>query len=91
MIWKVIANLFFCMKTIIVVVVGVVSFLYLINPTAGIVELIPDITPIVGNLDEATATALLLSSLAYFGIDFGHLFKRNEEGVKKDVQDAEVE
>jgi hypothetical protein len=38
----------------------VVGAIYLLNPTAGILELIPDITPFVGNLDEAGATALLL-------------------------------
>lgn len=42
-------------------VVGIiVSAIYLINPGAGILELIPDITPFIGNLDEAGATALLL-------------------------------
>lgn len=33
---------------------------YLINPTAGVLELIPDALPFVGNLDEATATALVI-------------------------------
>ncbi|MBO9325329.1 MAG: DUF1232 domain-containing protein [Roseiflexus sp.] len=32
----------------------------LINPTAGVLELIPDALPFVGNLDEATATALVI-------------------------------
>jgi uncharacterized membrane protein YkvA (DUF1232 family) len=34
--------------------------IYLINPTAGILELIPDALPVVGNLDEAAATALVI-------------------------------
>jgi hypothetical protein len=34
--------------------------LYLLNPTAGLIEILPDVLPIVGNLDEAAATALLL-------------------------------
>jgi uncharacterized membrane protein YkvA (DUF1232 family) len=38
----------------------IVSAIYLINPTAGVLELIPDIAPFIGNLDEAGATALLL-------------------------------
>lgn len=33
---------------------------YLINPTAGVLELLPDALPFVGNLDEAGATALLI-------------------------------
>lgn len=44
-------------KGVIAVIVGGI---YLINPTAGLVEFIPDVLPFVGNLDEAAATALLL-------------------------------
>ncbi|MGQ9895816.1 MAG: hypothetical protein ACUVSY_18715 [Roseiflexus sp.] len=39
------------------VALGVV---YLINPTAGVLELIPDALPFVGNLDEAAATTLII-------------------------------
>jgi uncharacterized membrane protein YkvA (DUF1232 family) len=38
----------------------IVGAIYLLNPGAGIIELIPDAIPLVGNLDEAGATALLL-------------------------------
>ena len=48
---------------------GVVALLYLVFPTFGIFEFIPDNMPFVGNLDEAAATTLLLGSLAYFGIE----------------------
>jgi len=41
-------------------IIGGISLLYLINPTAGIIELIPDNLPILGNLDEAGATVLLI-------------------------------
>lgn len=34
--------------------------LYISNPTAGVLELIPDNLPFWGNLDEAGATALLI-------------------------------
>ena len=43
--------------------------LYLINPTAGFLELIPDNLPIIGNLDEAAATAGLLMSLSKLGLN----------------------
>lgn len=33
---------------------------YLINPTAGVLQLLPDALPFVGNLDEAAATALII-------------------------------
>lgn len=48
---------------------GLLSLLYMINPGAGIFELIPDNLPLLGNLDEATAMALLLASLRYYGLD----------------------
>ncbi len=59
--------------------------MYLLNPSFGILELIPDNLPVIGNLDEASATALLLSSLAYFGIDLTHLFKKDTK--KRDVRE----
>jgi hypothetical protein len=34
--------------------------LYILNPGAGIFELLPDNAPLVGNLDEAGATALVI-------------------------------
>ncbi|MGQ9827313.1 MAG: hypothetical protein ACUVSY_02320 [Roseiflexus sp.] len=36
------------------------GIIYLINPTAGILELIPDALPFIGNLDEAAATTLVI-------------------------------
>ena len=41
----------------------VLGGLYVINPGAGIIELIPDNVPIFGNLDEAAATTLLVLGL----------------------------
>lgn len=41
----------------------IVGAIYLLNPTAGALELIPDIVPFVGNLDEAGATALVIWSI----------------------------
>ncbi|MGE3725374.1 MAG: hypothetical protein AB7I41_07480 [Candidatus Sericytochromatia bacterium] len=48
---------------------GLLSLLYILNPGAGIFEMIPDNLPLLGNLDEATAVALLLASLRYYGLD----------------------
>lgn len=33
--------------------------IYMLNPTAGVLEFIPDNLPFVGNLDEGVATTLL--------------------------------
>ena len=50
--------------------VGIAVFcaFYLLNPTAGVLEFIPDVLPVIGNLDEATATAGLLYSLSGLGL-----------------------
>jgi|SRR6056297_1564984 len=70
--------------------VGVFSAIYLLNPSAGFVELIPDNLPVVGNLDEAAAAALVVSCLAYFGVDIGGLFGRKRKDGESDVIDVEV-
>jgi Protein of unknown function (DUF1232) len=71
-------------KAIFVAVVGILSAIYLINPTFGVFELIPDNLPVIGNLDEGAATALLLSSLAYFGWDLRTLFGRRNSALHSD-------
>jgi hypothetical protein len=43
----------------------VLGGLYLTNPTAGLIELIPDTIPLFGNLDEAAATTMLVLGLQY--------------------------
>ncbi len=41
---------------------GILFFgFYLLNPTAGVFELIPDNLPYVGNLDEAAAVMFFLA------------------------------
>ena len=58
---------------------GVLAALYILNPTAGLFEIIPDNLPFVGNLDEAAAVALLLMCLKYFGIDLPDIFRREKD------------
>lgn len=70
-------------KSVFVAILGAVSLVYLLNPTLGVFELIPDNFPVVGNLDEATATAVLLASLAHFGLDFRGLFGKRKESVNQ--------
>ena len=69
------------MKKMVVFGVGVLSALYILNLTAGVFELIPDNIPLVGNLDEAAAVALLLMCLRYFGIDLTDLFRRDDDNT----------
>lgn len=61
-------------KEMFVIFVGVLAFIYLVNPTAGFIELLPDNLPLVGNIDEGTAALLLISVLRYYGLDLSRLF-----------------
>jgi uncharacterized membrane protein YkvA (DUF1232 family) len=42
---------------------GLVGLVYVLNPTFGIFELIPDNLPLIGNLDEGLAYTLMLLGL----------------------------
>ena len=61
------------MKNLLVGLAGVLALLYLLNPTLGVFEFLPDNLPFVGNLDEATATMVLIAALRYFGWDLMEL------------------
>ncbi len=45
---------------------GLLGIVYILNPTAGLFELIPDNLPLIGNLDEGLAFMLLLTGLVEF-------------------------
>jgi len=62
------------MKKLLIAFVGLLAFLYLMNPTLGLFEFLPDNLPLVGNVDEATATMVHLGVLRYFGWDLTDLF-----------------
>jgi uncharacterized membrane protein YkvA (DUF1232 family) len=57
------------LKSFGVFLLGIIGLIYILNPTAGFFELIPDNLPFIGNLDEAGAIMLVLGALRYFGID----------------------
>jgi hypothetical protein len=64
------------LKKIVVACLGIIALLYLLNIGAGIIELIPDNFPFIGNLDEASAVVLLLLCLKYFGFDLRKIFNK---------------
>ena len=66
------------MKSFFVVISGILSFLYLVFPSFGVFELLPDCIPFVGNVDEATASMVLLGSLRYSGMDLTGMFRRSK-------------
>ncbi|MBP6456122.1 MAG: DUF1232 domain-containing protein [Chitinophagaceae bacterium] len=53
-----------------------VAIIYLINPTFGLFEFLPDNLPLIGNLDEGLATTIILYSLNYFGFEIPEFFKK---------------
>ncbi|MCD6576897.1 MAG: DUF1232 domain-containing protein [Anaerolineaceae bacterium] len=42
-----------------VYLLSTLSLIYLLNPTAGVIELIPDNLPLIGNIDEGAAALAL--------------------------------
>ena len=67
------------MKNIIIACMGIISALYLCNIGVGLIEIIPDNVPFIGNLDEASAVVLLLMCLRYFGIDLTKILEKSPE------------
>ena len=72
------------MKTIFVLILSFASIIYLLNPTAGIFEFIPDNIPFIGNVDEGLASFILYSSFEYFrGKQIGMFGQRKKGGTQK--------
>lgn len=46
-----------------VYIMAAIGVVYLLNPTAGVFELIPDILPGIGNLDESIAVMLVIAGI----------------------------
>ncbi len=55
--------------TLVAVVVAMFCVIYMLNPTAGFFEFIPDSIPFIGNVDEGLIMLLFLACLKYLGID----------------------
>lgn len=66
------------MKSLLTALAGLLALAYLLNPTMGMFELLPDNIPLVGNLDEATAAMVLLGALRRFGLDLTRAFGPRE-------------
>jgi len=55
------------------------SIFYLLNPTAGVFELLPDNIPFIGNVDEGLAAYVLYSCVEYLrGRQIGMFRERNK-------------
>jgi hypothetical protein len=49
-----------------VYLLAALGLIYILNPTAGLIELLPDNLPIIGNLDEGAAALLIWYGLVEF-------------------------
>lgn len=70
------------MKKFLIGLLALISVVYLLNPTLGVFELLPDNIPIVGNIDETLAAYVLYSAIQYFrGKDVG-LFGKSTDKIE---------
>ncbi len=78
------------MKSLFVALAALLSAIYLLNPGFGQVEFINDLIPVIGNIDEATAMAVLIACARYFGFDLSKfLGRRHGSGAKGEVVDVD--
>lgn len=61
-------------KEMMILGLAAAAAIYLIYPSLGVFELIPDAIPIIGSLDEASATIILVNTFRYYGLDLTRLF-----------------
>ncbi len=72
-------------KKLLVSLLGAICLLYLLNPTAGVFELIPDNIPFVGNLDEGLFAYLLFSCIQYLRGKYIGVFDK-EKNIMSRIQ-----
>jgi uncharacterized membrane protein YkvA (DUF1232 family) len=67
------------MKKVLSILLIIACIVYLINPTLGVFELIPDNLPIVGNIDEVFVAGLLLSLINFLRTGEFRLINQNKK------------
>lgn len=66
-------------KEMMIIALAVVAVIYLMYPSLGVFELIPDAIPIFGSIDEASATLILINTFRYYGFDISRLYGKRKE------------
>jgi len=66
-------------KNVVVLLLGVVSLIWLLNPP--LLGTLDDNIPFIGNLDEAAAALILINCLKYFGFDLTRMFQAGQRGT----------
>ena len=79
------------MNKLLAILGAIFSVIYLINPTMGVFEILPDNLPFIGNIDEAAITTLLIGCLKIIGFDPLELFGKKEKTSKKECDVIDVE
>lgn len=62
---------------------AVVGLIYLLNPTAGLLEIIPDNIPLVGNLDEGVAAVLVWEGISQLRKSRGKKQAKKQETARR--------
>ncbi len=73
-------------KEMLILALAAIAGIYLLNPTAGLFELIPDVIPFLGNLDEAGAMLILVNTAAYYGLDLSRMYGRSAPAQRETVE-----
>jgi uncharacterized membrane protein YkvA (DUF1232 family) len=73
-----------------VYVLAVIGVVYILNPTLGILEFIPDNLPIIGNLDESVAVMLILAGIveALEGKKYQKTSKKSKDNTSGEFTDS---
>lgn len=66
-------------KDVFVLALGLLGLVYILNPGAGFLELIPDNIPFIGNLDEGAAVVFILAALRYYNVDVSNIFSKIDD------------
>lgn len=72
-----------------VYLLSIIGVLYILNPTLGLLEFIPDNLPIIGNLDESVAVMLVLAGIVE-ALE-GKKYQKPKKNIEKDSSKEIVE
>lgn len=73
------------MKSLLVIIIGIIAFVVLCIPDPF------EAIPLIGALDEATATAVLLACARYFGFDLSRFLGKKDQEKEANVVDVDAD